>query len=95
MQTTAIRTVANSLPEKGVILLTLLISDRYILFAELFRNFAPVAAQSGIQYTDACLRHRMPHACRNAACHTCFSSEVPKRFTTRACRFFRNLTPEL
>lgn len=35
MQTTAIRTVANSLPEKGVILLTLLISDRYILFAEL------------------------------------------------------------
>lgn len=31
MQTTAIRTVANSLPEKGVILLTLLISDRYIL----------------------------------------------------------------
>lgn len=42
MQTTAIRTVANSLPEKGVILLTLLISDRYILFAELlnkFRNF--------------------------------------------------------
>ena len=40
MQTTAIRTVANSLPEKGVILLTLLISDRYILFAELFNNFA-------------------------------------------------------
>ena len=39
MQTTAIRTVANSLPEKGVILLTLLISDRYILFAEL-RNLS-------------------------------------------------------
>lgn len=39
MQTTAIRTVANSLPEKGVILLTLLISDRYILFAELFNIF--------------------------------------------------------
>ena len=38
MQTTAIRTVANSLPEKGVILLTLLISDRYILFAELGNN---------------------------------------------------------
>ena len=38
MQTTAIRTVANSLPEKGVILLTLLISDRYILFAELHNN---------------------------------------------------------
>ena len=41
MQTTAIRTVANSLPEKGVILLTLLISDRYILFAELRNNFQP------------------------------------------------------
>lgn len=40
MQTTAIRTIANSLPEKGVILLTLLISDRYILFAELRHNVA-------------------------------------------------------
>jgi len=30
MQTTAIRTVANSLPENEVILLTLLISKRYI-----------------------------------------------------------------
>ncbi len=42
MQTTAIRTVANSLPEKGVILLTLLISDRYILFAELRNNVVPL-----------------------------------------------------
>ena len=42
MQTTAIRTVANSLPEKGVILLTLLISDRYILFAELHNIIANV-----------------------------------------------------
>ena len=31
MQTTAIRTVANSLPENEVILLTLLISKMYIL----------------------------------------------------------------
>lgn len=30
MQTTAIRTVANSLPQNEVILLTLLISKRYI-----------------------------------------------------------------
>lgn len=35
MQTTAIGTVANSLPENEVILLTLLISKGYILFAEL------------------------------------------------------------
>ena len=39
MQTTAIGTVANSLPENKVILLTLLISKGYILFAELFSNF--------------------------------------------------------
>ena len=39
MQTTAIGTVANSLPQNEVILLTLLISSRYILFAELQNNF--------------------------------------------------------
>lgn len=39
MQTTAIGTVANSLPENEVILLTLLISKGYILFAELGNNF--------------------------------------------------------
>lgn len=38
MQTTAIGTVANSLPENEVILLTLLISKGYILFAELRYN---------------------------------------------------------
>ena len=37
MQTTAIGTVANSLPENEVILLTLLISKKYILFAELVK----------------------------------------------------------
>ena len=35
MQTTTIGTVANSLPQNEAILLTLLISDRFILFAEL------------------------------------------------------------
>ena len=40
MQTTAIGTVANSLPKDEAILITLLISDRYILFAELRNNFA-------------------------------------------------------
>lgn len=38
MQTTAIGTVANSLPQNEVILLTLLISKRYILLAELQNN---------------------------------------------------------
>lgn len=41
MQTTAIGTVANSLPENEVILLTILISDGYIPYTELlFIHFA-------------------------------------------------------
>lgn len=40
MQTTAIGTVANSLPENGVILLTFLISKRYIPYTDLRKNFA-------------------------------------------------------
>ena len=39
MQTTAIRTVANSLPENEVILLTLLISKRYIPYTDLQKEF--------------------------------------------------------
>ena len=39
MQTTAIGTVAYSLPQDEVILLTLLISSRYVLFAELRNIF--------------------------------------------------------
>ena len=39
MQTTAIRTVANSLPENEVILLTLLISKRYIPYTDLQKKF--------------------------------------------------------
>ena len=38
MQTTAIGTVANSLPENEVILLTILISDGYIPYTELRNN---------------------------------------------------------
>ncbi len=39
MQTTAIRTVANSLPQNEVILLTLLISKRYIPYTDLHKMF--------------------------------------------------------
>ena len=39
MQTTAIGTVANSLPENEVILLTILISDGYIPYTELQNYF--------------------------------------------------------
>ena len=38
MQTMAIRTVANSLPENKVILLTLLISSRYIPYTDLLKK---------------------------------------------------------
>ena len=39
MRITAIGTVANSLPENGVILLTLLISKRYIPYTDLQKIF--------------------------------------------------------
>lgn len=39
MQTTAIGTVTNSLPQNEVILLTLLISGRYISYTDLRNNF--------------------------------------------------------
>ena len=38
VQTTAIRTVANSLPKNEVILLTILISRRYIPYTDLHKN---------------------------------------------------------
>ena len=38
MQTTAIRTVAKSLPQNEVILLTLLISNRYIPYTDLLKK---------------------------------------------------------
>ena len=47
MQTTAIGTVANSLPENEVILLTLLISKGYILFAELSNNIVFKVCRNG------------------------------------------------
>ena len=46
MQTTAIRTVANSLPENEVILLTLLISKRYIPYTDLRNSTALQAAMT-------------------------------------------------
>lgn len=38
MQTTAMGTVANSLPKNEIILLTLLISDWYIPYTDLHKN---------------------------------------------------------
>lgn len=45
MQTTAIRTVANSLPENEVILLTLLISKRYIPYTDLQKEFGALLCE--------------------------------------------------
>lgn len=49
MQTTAIRTVAYSLPENEAILLTLLISNRYILFAELENKHISTSKNSAVK----------------------------------------------
>ena len=47
MQTTAIRTVANSLPENEAILLTILISDGYIPYTDLW-NKSLLSRKSGL-----------------------------------------------
>ena len=44
MQTTAIRTVVNSLPKNEVILLTILISRRYIPYTDLNKIFCIIFA---------------------------------------------------
>ena len=48
MQTTAIRTLANSLPQNEVILLTLLISERYIPYTDLHKKYVIVKTQGGV-----------------------------------------------
>ena len=59
MQTTAIRTVANSLPENEVILLTLLISKRYIPYTDLLKIFLfiPISAEKIKANTPMTLLH--------------------------------------
>ena len=46
MQTTAFRTVANLLPENGVIFLTLLISRRYIPYTDLRNKLLMLRARA-------------------------------------------------
>ncbi len=55
MQTTAIRTVAKSLPENGVILLTLLISGGYIPYTDL-RKIYGTGMYFGIRFLRAFLK---------------------------------------
>lgn len=59
MQTTAIRTVANSLPQNEVILLTLLISKRYIPNTDLHKIFLfiPISAEKIKANTPMTLLH--------------------------------------
>ena len=52
MQTTAIRTVANSLPNNGIKLLTLLISKRYIPYTDLLKKFSAARTLLIIRETD-------------------------------------------
>jgi len=60
MQTTAIRTVANSLPQIEVILLTLLISGRYIPYTNLGKNGKvpkPVMGIKKVHFKLKCTRN--------------------------------------
>lgn len=54
MQTTAVRTVANSLPENEVILLTLLISNRYISYIKMKSHTLKYQYFIYFQYPTAC-----------------------------------------
>ena len=55
MQTTAIRTVANSLPENEAILLTILNSERYIPYTDL-RKIYGTGMYFGIRFLRAFLK---------------------------------------
>lgn len=62
MQTAAIRTVAYSLPQNEVILLTLLISRRYIPYTDLRKIFLfiPISAEKIKANTQKTLLHFPP-----------------------------------
>ena len=64
MQTTAIRTVANSLPENKVILLTLLISKRYIPYTDLRKkaDSIPISRVKSHKKRGTCV-WRVPRWC--------------------------------
>lgn len=51
MQTTANRTVANSLPKNEVIFLTLLISKRYIPYTDLRKDFFDLCGNGPCLYS--------------------------------------------
>lgn len=58
MQTTAIRTVAKSLPQNKVILLTCLISNSYIPYTDLQKNLGIINRKQknnlwGLEFGDA------------------------------------------
>lgn len=58
MQTTAIRTVAKSLPQNKVILLTCLISNSYIPYTDLRKNLGIINRKQknnlwGLEFGDA------------------------------------------
>ena len=77
MQTTAIRTVANSLPENEVILLTLLISKRYIPLYRFMENLWNIRQISA----DKSIKSYMSYVICAALCHDKFVfSESPCYF---------------
>lgn len=75
MQTTAIGTVANSLLQNEVIILTLLISTRYIPYTDLRKNFQHLATFSQILF----------HKPQMNTCFKCFSMLLVPRFANQPC----------
>ena len=80
MQPTAIRTVANSLPENKVILLTLLISKRYITYIDL-RKKADSIPISRVK------SHKKRGACVGRGPRWCFAETI----SLASNRIFKNV----
>ena len=77
MRITAIGTVANSLPENGVILLTLLISKRYIPYTDLRKYF--VWQMISCQFFDMMTAILYAHILHET--HTYHTSTIPRNET--------------
>ena len=95
MQTTAIRTVANSLPQNEVILLTLLISKRYIPNTDLHK-ISRIALQNKEWFNNNPIEkhsHIVPYApVTNNRQHASFSLQYLHSYIHIPCDVSRNLT---
>ncbi len=81
MQTMAIRTVTNSLPKNEVILLTLLISKRYIPYTDLRKKFWLFQNEFIVliyYYINCCFYCILSLYCINSSCSFSLALEKEK-----------------